>query len=485
MAMPRCEFASSAIVLCLGLSAAGQGLLAESGPAAAELDGERLKRSVVRITAHKPRKVRDVGAGVVLAIGDRRVLVLTAYHVVAGADEIEVQFRDRAFEPYAATPRDRVSETLDVAVLDVAVERARETLSELPTLDLARSARLELGDRVYPLGHPLELSWHLSRDNTVEVLIHEGDDRQLRFTRGSIAKGNSGGPIFDARGALVGMVGRKHPIHGVAVKSDALLLLLEEWGIPTTHLVRLPDLGTLIVETLPTAARIRLDGEDRGPGRDAGMRFEDLAPGSHTLAVSKPPGYREAIRRVEVVGGETQRLIVELEPIASESTFLVAVTAVSEAAEPGLETATATLRGRLRRSGYTIIAREETDRSLRGADASARHPDADPRGIAAISQRLGAEVVLLARLHSEAQPAVGRFFSGRAVLDLQCFRASTGQVLAAETLRVGDGRQPGKLGPTALLARTEAAEAVAGMAVERVIELVIPQLQQPDPGSTP
>lgn len=447
-------------------------------PAAAELDTEKLKRVVPKITAHKPRRVTDVGAGVVLAVDKDEVLIVTAYHVIEDAEEIEVVFYERTYQSFPARIFHRVSESLDVAVLIADVENAMETLTELPMVDLGRSSTLEEGDRVYPLGHPLDSSWQMSRDNTVEALIHEGDTRQLRFTLGSIEKGNSGGPIFDERGALMGIVARMHPIHGVAVKSDAIVSLLEDWNIPMTNLKALPELGTLIIDTLPSEARIVLDGEDAGTSRDGTLRIEEVAPGAHTIEVSKPPGYRSLTLEVDVAAGETQRVVAQLPAVASQSTFLVAVAGPPGEADPGLDSAAATLLGRLTQNGYSVIDQGQTARILRSEGVMETLRGADPVRIAAIAQQNGAEVILVGRLESEAQPAMGRFFSGRAVLDLRCFRASTGQYLAAETLRVGDAGEPGKLGPSELMARTEASKAVAEMAAERVIELVVPQLQE-------
>ena len=72
---------------------------------------------------------------------------------------------------------------------------------------------------------------------------------------------------------------------------------------------------------------------------------------------------------------------------------------------------------------------------------------------------------------SEAVPSAGQFYTGRAVLDVRTYRASTAELLGSETYQVGANNTPGELGPSPLAAETEAAKevgrrAAAGIAVE-------------------
>ncbi len=457
----------------IAIFAAGIALLpAFEGAALAELDGERLKQVVPKIVAQKSRKQRDVGAGVVLAVDRDEIVVLTAYHVIEDAGEIEVTFYDKPYKSFAARPFRRIDEGLDVAVVVVEVENARQTFPDLPTVELGDAAKLAEGDQVFPLGHPLDSIWRISRDNTVEDLTDDGDARQLRFTLGSIDKGSSGGPLFDQGGALVGMVTRKHPLHGVAVRVDAVRCLLEEWHVKTPNLIPLPEFGTLIVETRPAGARVRLDGEHQGISGQGALEIGEVTPGRHTVEVAKPPGYRKERMNVVVTAGETQRVLARLDPILTRAPFLVMVSGPED--DPGRGSAEATLLGRLAASGYSVVDRGQVDQTRHGEGLT------DSR-LAAIAEHHGAEVIVFGRLRSDSQPAMGKFHSGGAVLDLRCFRASTGEVLAGESLRVGDHRVPRVLGPSELAARTAASEAVAEMAAEMMIQQVVPKLKKESP----
>jgi len=84
----------------------------------------------------------------------------------------------------------------------------------------------------------------------------------------------------------------------------------------------------------------------------------------------------------------------------------------------------------------------------------------DARAIASLGRAHDAEVVVVGSLRTEAQPSAGRFYTGRAVLDVRTYRASTSELLGSATYQVGSADTPGELGPSALAAETEAAKEV-------------------------
>lgn len=446
-------------------------LLALPAPSAQgqDFDSEQLKRAVPKILAYD-RKQPDVGAGLVVAVDGDEVLILTAYHVIEDADRIEIRFFDKGYKSYPARVFHRTNEVLDVALVIADLSGAAGAPPELPAVDLGDAAALAEGDEVFPVGHPRDSSWRISRDNKVEDLDDDGDARQLRFTVGSIDKGSSGGPLFDRRGAWIGMVTRKHPLHGVAVKEDALRALLDDWNIQTTHLIPPPVFGTLIVDTRPAGASVRLDGRELGASDGGSLEIPDVAPGPHTIEVVKLPGYRPFSVEVTVVAGETQRLLATLPAISTKAPFLVMLSAPPE--DPGLGSAEGELLGRLAANGYSVVDRGQVARILTGEGVMEALRGADPQRLAAIAQQHGAEVIVVGRLRSEAQPAMGKFHSGGAVLELRCLRASTGQILAAETLQA-----PRAFEPSELVARSAASRAVAEMAAAVVFEKVVPGLE--------
>jgi predicted Ser/Thr protein kinase len=84
----------------------------------------------------------------------------------------------------------------------------------------------------------------------------------------------------------------------------------------------------------------------------------------------------------------------------------------------------------------------------------------DARAIAGLGREYDAEVVVVGSLRTEAAPSAGQFYTGRAVLDVRTYRASTAELLGSATYQVGTGNTPGELGPSPLAAETEAAKEV-------------------------
>ncbi|MDP6447759.1 MAG: trypsin-like peptidase domain-containing protein, partial [Pirellulaceae bacterium] len=169
---------------------------------------ERANPSVVHImTSSAPREslfffeppARGSGSGSVL---DRAGHILTNYHVVEGADEIAVTFSDGFRATAALVGIDSVS---DVAVLKVTAPPSR-----LTPLPLGDSTNLRVGQRVYAIGNPFGWEGTMS-EGIISSLNRTLPSRQHRTIKSMIQidaalnKGNSGGPLLDSRGRMIGM----------------------------------------------------------------------------------------------------------------------------------------------------------------------------------------------------------------------------------------------------------------------------------------
>jgi S1-C subfamily serine protease len=158
------------------------------------------QQSTVTVLASKPAcGVDSEGSGWVVAPGR----VVTNAHVVAGASSVVVRESggttvDRAtlvaFDPER-----------DLAVLDVTDLRA-------PALHLGQN--LGAGDSAYAAGYPGDGPFTISPQRVRDQLTARGTDiyqsgsveRQIYSLRGTIRPGNSGGPLLDQAGDVVGVV---------------------------------------------------------------------------------------------------------------------------------------------------------------------------------------------------------------------------------------------------------------------------------------
>ncbi len=136
-----------------------------------------------------------VGAGVYISPDG---VVLTAAHVVSGRTNIEVQQKDGT--KHDARVIRRVGD-VDVALLKVDVASS-------PCVQTAETGP-SVGADLYAIGAPAgeELSFSISRG--IVSGLRKIDDRNLIQTDASLNPGNSGGPLLNAEGKVVGIVVEK------------------------------------------------------------------------------------------------------------------------------------------------------------------------------------------------------------------------------------------------------------------------------------
>ncbi|MCB1495797.1 MAG: DegQ family serine endoprotease [Bauldia sp.] len=143
----------------------------------------------------RPRRVQSLGSGFVI---DSSGVIVTNNHVIDGADEITANFADGTKLTATLIGRD---EKTDLAVLKVEPEKP------LAALSFGDSEHLRVGDWVMAIGNPFGLG------GTVTVGIVSARNRDINSgpydnfiqTDASINRGNSGGPLFNMDGQVIGI----------------------------------------------------------------------------------------------------------------------------------------------------------------------------------------------------------------------------------------------------------------------------------------
>ena len=139
---------------------------------------------------------RGSGAGVVIDADEGQVV--TNHHVIDGADEITVVLEDRRRFEAELIGSDSAT---DIALLRIDAEG-------LQALELGDSEELAVGDFVVAVGNPFELG-HTVTSGIVSALGRGGFSRQgyedFIQTDAAINRGNSGGPLVDLDGRLIGI----------------------------------------------------------------------------------------------------------------------------------------------------------------------------------------------------------------------------------------------------------------------------------------
>src|SRR5262249_7801210 len=142
---------------------------------------------------------RALGSGFVI---DRAGDIVTNYHVVHGATSIQVSFSDN--EHYRAR-RVGTDPSTDIAVLKVNVQA-----SALKALPLGDSDAVRVGDQVIAIGNPFGLDRSVTSGivSAVQRRIEAPNNLSIAHviqTDAALNHGNSGGPLLDAQGEVIGV----------------------------------------------------------------------------------------------------------------------------------------------------------------------------------------------------------------------------------------------------------------------------------------
>jgi S1-C subfamily serine protease len=169
---------------------------------------DQVNRSVVNINTKGVREgdffffevpTEGAGSGSVL---DKSGHILTNFHVIADARQIEVTLYDGSTHSATLVGHDAAS--------DVAVLRINASGDLLFPVTLGDSSHLKVGQRVFAIGNPFGLERTLTTGiiSSLNRRIPGREGRTLKSliqTDAAINPGNSGGPLLDSHGRLIGM----------------------------------------------------------------------------------------------------------------------------------------------------------------------------------------------------------------------------------------------------------------------------------------
>lgn len=270
------------------------------------------------------------GSGVVI---DRRGIVLTNYHVIAGAVDVEVVFND---------DRGSVSGTVIGEDPDKDLAVVRVDGNDLDPIEIGRSSDLRLGDDVVAIGFPLGLGGGptvtkgivsaTDRAITAEGAVGGAEELGgLLQTDAAINPGNSGGALIDAGGRLVGI--NTAAAQAAAAENVGFAIAIDQ-ALPVVReiLSEPPEkrawLGVTIdsVTSEAEALRLGLDGDVRGalvvgvvsgsPAEDANLEIGEVVTAIDDKALTTAedltevlatydPGDEVTLSLASIAGGRT------------------------------------------------------------------------------------------------------------------------------------------------------------------------------------
>ena len=189
-----------------------------------------------------------VGAGFFV---DDKGHIATAAHLLGEEPQILVALPDKRLMAASVVGRD---ESTDIALLRIPAAPPMQPV-------FASRSSLRVGDWVIAVGEPFGLDHSVSAGIVSGKDRHFGDDGELVFIQSDVAlnPGNSGGPLLDAHGAIVGMNARTivgpagTPGASLAIPIDIVLQIVGELR-PSAGAPARPRLGALFDDVPPLAA---------------------------------------------------------------------------------------------------------------------------------------------------------------------------------------------------------------------------------------
>ncbi len=188
----------------------------------------RCAKTVVSVLTKK-ENATGIGSGFILS---QDGYIATAYHVVEGMSDLTVRLSDQTAYPATLIHGDSLT---DLAVLKIEA-------TNLPTVEFGSSGKLLVGEKVIAIGTPASVDYagslcsgevsYLAR--TVKIYDHGGNLQKkmtLLQTSAPVNPGNSGCPLFDEYGRVVGIItmklGTDYAGIGFAIPSDGALPILK------------------------------------------------------------------------------------------------------------------------------------------------------------------------------------------------------------------------------------------------------------------
>ncbi|MFT3771146.1 MAG: trypsin-like peptidase domain-containing protein [Minicystis sp.] len=236
-----------------------------------------------------------LGSGILLTPDG---LVLTSRHVIAGADDVRVELHDGRTYPGSVIARD--------AWLDVALIRLRGARG-LPVATLGSSEAAKIGDPVVVIGNPFGLGPSVTRGilSAKGQSIDDGPSEVFLQTDAAVNPGDSGGPLLDAQGRVIGI-------------TTAVL----EHGQGVSFAVPIDDVRGVIAEMLTTGRVARGHAGISYQPLDApvarALKLPNLSGAIITELDARGPASRAGVREGDVVVAVDGRVILRASDLAHE-----------------------------------------------------------------------------------------------------------------------------------------------------------------------
>ena len=162
----------------------------------------------------RPRKVQSLGSGFIIQSDETSAVIVTNYHVIADSKKVSVFLNDNTELDASILASD---ERTDIALLKVKTDSLPAAKRKLPTLEWGDSHTVKVGDWILAIGNPFGLGSTVTNgiisNRARDIMLRGGGRNRVNdnyvddFMQHSAAinMGNSGGPLLNLDGKVVGI----------------------------------------------------------------------------------------------------------------------------------------------------------------------------------------------------------------------------------------------------------------------------------------
>lgn len=279
---------------------------------------EKVYDSVVVVESYREDNLLGTGTGFIYSKDGNKYYIVTNYHVIESANNVKIVLTNNMEVSVNIVNGDQMA---DVAVLSY------ETDKELEIAPLGESVNTKVGDTVFAIGAPLDssvYSWSVTRG------ILSGKDREVRVSSKNSAKewimnvlqtdaainsGNSGGPLCNSNGEVIGITNMK--LVNTGIEGMGFAIPIEEAKRVVENLISgkeivKPYIGVYMIDASDTYNQSFYDlpedsygalitGVEPGsPGEKAGFQKGDIIIGINDKEVKDIAAFRYELYKYDI-----------------------------------------------------------------------------------------------------------------------------------------------------------------------------------------
>lgn len=289
---------------------------------------EKVYDAVVTVLSYKNEKAYSSGTGFVYKVEGEKAYILTNYHVINGGNKFTVTLTKGEILDATLVGGDKYS---DVAILEV----SSKDIGVIATLGSSESTRV--GDTAFAVGSPVseEYGWTVTRgilsgkDRTITVSLSNSmlnnDTVAMNVIQTDVAinSGNSGGPLCNSNGEVIGITSSKVAATGVegigfAIPIEDALNIAEK--LEKGEEIKRPYIGINMMEL--EAAKYYSDVDikadygvfinsvvDDSPAAKAGIKAGDVVTEIEDKKITSISSFRSELYKHEV-GDEVKMKLI-------------------------------------------------------------------------------------------------------------------------------------------------------------------------------